>query len=908
MQAGPDARHPVLWGLLGVVLGGALLVSPAVRSSPREKAPEAKAFDPAKSPLVAVPPERYDGGDLLPAAILGDSTSFDLDRDPPTATDPFWHDLDVEGDYLFAATGLGLDVYDVSDPDVPQLLARAAAPQLAPSWQDLGETFYLESLDVPDGDASLVATAARGQGLIVWDVRDKSAPVVHYQDAGGPAGLFASQVYTAFVDGRPYAFVPSPGNALLYYDLTAAATYNGCLESTQEDDFHCPGVFGGITFRTSGATWVHGVGNFLVFRNFSQGVVILDVSNLESPDIRLAGQLPGAGEQVAMWADTSGNLFLGAVGEEDLWIYDVTCIRQGDCPLALPIATVPVPDPSVAAPPTLAPVAGQRFLTFSRSGPTPFLYVGNDNADTLCVDQREYLLDVSDPTAPRDVTPRTGAGGYWGWYYDACFTGAAGGPGFNFTQPRRGKFLRDRFYRAGFSFLDSHRYVARLAADFTWVPSTPRPGQEVQFTDTSAGIPDSWTWDFPGGGAADSLEPNPTWVFDSAGAYEVTLTVADASGTSSVTKTVAVAETPPGPEVDVTWVPLEPEIGQEVFLTSKTAPDTDFWHWRFENASKQYLSGSLRVHRTARVTFYRTGTNAVELWAAGPSGVGYTKRLIKVVPLEPVIEKIEAPASVRQCSPVPFTAAVTGHPPLAYEWEDPLNPGVVATDQAAFAWDVPDVAPGFYSTRLTVTNDYGTATEESPQVLVAPINPLRIVTRDGAPYVEKQVGASVTFRIEAWNAQEWNWIWGDGKQSGWTSNEDYGTNPTYFYPDPAGGTYEARVELRNCVEGPITSQPVGVEVAPFEPLEIVVFQSVCTLGFCYFEQDEEVPFKIEVTGFPQTYQYDWDGDLSFDEESDVPILKHVYGRPGHFRPRLRIIRAGQFVDAVDMNSQTLIVK
>lgn len=907
MKVDPAPPHPFL-RLPGVLLLAAGLMLLAGQGSPEETAPGSKAFDPAKSPLVVVPPERYEGDDLAPAEILGDSTSFDLDRTVPTAADPFWHDLDVEDGYLFAATGLGLDVYDVMIPGDPQLVSRASAPELAPFWEDLGETFYLESVDAPDGDASLVATAARGQGLIVWDVHDKSAPVVHYQDAG-PAGLFAPQVHTAILGGQTYAFVPATGKALLHYNLTAAAAYSGCLESTQEDDLHCPGVFGGITFRTSGASWVHGVENFLAFNNFSTGVVILDVTDPANSKIRVAGQLPGPGEQVAMWSDTSGNLYLGAVGESSLWIYNVTCIRAGSCPLAPPITTVNVPDLS-GEEPTLAAVGGQRFLSFSRSGPTPFLYVGNDNADSFCVAQREYLFDMTDPLTPRDVTPQADPGGYWGWYYDACFTGSEGGPGFNNTRPRRGKFYGSRFYRAGFSFLDSHRYLARLAADFTWSPETPLTGQEIQFIDTSAGDPDSWSWDFPDGDAVDSLEQNPTWTFDTAGPKVVTLTVADASGSSSVTKTVTVVETPPGPDSDFVYVPEVPEVGQAVTFTSKLAGSQGyFWHWRFENADKQYLSGTQRVHRTARVTFLRPGLNAVQLWVAGPTGVGYTKKLIKVVPLEPVIEEVMASsASAQQCSQVTFSAKVTGRLPLTFEWTDPLDSNVVATNAAAFAWDVPDVPRSFISTHLTVSNAFGTATAESPPVLIVALGPLEITELGGAPVIEKQNGPSVTFRINTRNAQEWRWTYGDGSPTFWTSDATFGENPTHYYPDPAGGQYQAMVEARNCVEGPIASLPVTIDVAPLGPLEIVVFKSVCQLGFCYFATNQEIAFKHEITGFPKTYQYDWDGDLTFDEESSEPILTHAYTRAGIYRPRLRVIRPDAYVDADDMNSQMIIVK
>jgi PKD repeat protein len=60
----------------------------------------------------------------------------------------------------------------------------------------------------------------------------------------------------------------------------------------------------------------------------------------------------------------------------------------------------------------------------------------------------------------------------------------------------------------------------------------------VNFTDSSSGIVDTWSWDFEGGGS--SSEPNPSHDFGAIGPYQVTLTVSGPGGSHSVTKTVDV--------------------------------------------------------------------------------------------------------------------------------------------------------------------------------------------------------------------------------------------------------------------------------------------------------------------------------------------------------------------------------
>ena len=61
----------------------------------------------------------------------------------------------------------------------------------------------------------------------------------------------------------------------------------------------------------------------------------------------------------------------------------------------------------------------------------------------------------------------------------------------------------------------------------------------VDFADHSSGAPTSWSWDF--GDGTTSTQRNPTKTYATAGAYVVTLTVANSAGQSSATQTVNVA-------------------------------------------------------------------------------------------------------------------------------------------------------------------------------------------------------------------------------------------------------------------------------------------------------------------------------------------------------------------------------
>lgn len=94
----------------------------------------------------------------------------------------------------------------------------------------------------------------------------------------------------------------------------------------------------------------------------------------------------------------------------------------------------------------------------------------------------------------------------------------------------------------GLSILASLAAVSAPTSSFT--ASTPNPAANsiVQFTDTSAGGPTTWAWDF--GDGATSTQQNPTHVWAAPGSFSVRLTAGNASGSNSAVLAVTVtAET-----------------------------------------------------------------------------------------------------------------------------------------------------------------------------------------------------------------------------------------------------------------------------------------------------------------------------------------------------------------------------
>jgi len=113
--------------------------------------------------------------------------------------------------------------------------------------------------------------------------------------------------------------------------------------------------------------------------------------------------------------------------------------------------------------------------------------------------------------------------------------------------------------------------VAEFVADETGITV----GTTVSFEDLSIHDPVSWSWVFPGGTPATSDEQNPEVKYDIAGDFDVQLTVANAFGESSVTKTeyihVAVGINPvSGARAEVFLYPV-PSAG-EVILENIPVP------------------------------------------------------------------------------------------------------------------------------------------------------------------------------------------------------------------------------------------------------------------------------------------------------------------------------------------------
>lgn len=790
-------RCRATWLALFLVVPTLTLVSPSTLFA---------QFDPNKSPIEEPPLARYAGSELEPFAIFGDNSDFDVDNNLSFGQS-FFHDLDIAGNFLFAAAGRNFEIYNVSSvPNLPNLpTARVTARTTLPFWgnADGGGSFFVNYIRAATDD--LVAIGVEEQGFSIWNTTTKNSPRVYYQDKG----VVARQLHLVQDGSTHWAFVAHSGSGggLIRYNVSAATSLNRCLDESPVST-SCGSVYQGEVGTFSAITALAGAGDFVGVIPpgvTASRITLYNMSNPLNPLVRInagtLGTFPDIATDIAMW-QSAGKLYLAAQFPSTTKIYDLSCALAGSCSLPSPIRTLNTPDPTSG---------NETTISASSTGARDFLYIGNSRRSG-CAPQREYLFDVTSPSAAFDISPSVDVDGYWGWYYMDCTTG------FNNIKPWRGYFHGDTFYRAAHSGLDAHRLAGGSPpiASFTCAPTNPFVGQTVACTDTSTGAPDQWSWTFQDATPSTSMAQNPSIVFSSAGGKQVTLVSTNSAGSSNTAmSTVNVVD--PAPDV-----------------------------------------------------------------ASVSSDV----------------------SSALNCSQVTFTAqGATGQTPLTFDWEVKNQGGKTeATGMGnPFMWDVaPGLAAGDYTATVTVDNAVGPpALATSGPVTISALPALAFTS---GPDADPFTGSTVQFHVEAAGATEWNWNFGDGTITGFISDPIAGPNPQHTYT--LSGNYDVTVQVRNCVEGPLTSNPLNIDVT-VEPLDISSFRATCPLGFCFFDSGEVVNFTVNVLGTPQSYEFDWDGDGDHEEISATPLTQHIFCAAGSFEPVLRVRRGLDLDVLADTNSSAL---
>lgn len=266
---------------------------------------------------------------------------------------------------------------------------------------------------------------------------------------------------------------------------------------------------------------------------------------------------------------------------------------------------------------------------------------------------------------------------------------------------------RLRFYFNGLStsgdkyWLDNIRLSqcpeTGVQADFSGTPRTTLQGVPVAFQDLSTGAPTTWNWDF--GDGATSTQQHPSHTYTAPGTYTVALIASNASSSDSETKVNYIevgssltAEFSATPRIAL---PGTPVAFQDLSTGAPTA-----WNWDFGD-------GTTSTAQHPSHTYSAPGMYSVTLTVNNASASdSETKTNYIDIGGPPTAAFSATPISVTVGAPVAFVD-MSGGSPTAWQWTFG-DGGTSAQANPSHTYD----QPGEYTVKLTVSNKYGTNSEE----------------------------------------------------------------------------------------------------------------------------------------------------------------------------------------------------
>jgi len=154
-------------------------------------------------------------------------------------------------------------------------------------------------------------------------------------------------------------------------------------------------------------------------------------------------------------------------------------------------------------------------------------------------------------------------------------------------------------------------------ASFTGFPTNIILGQIVAFSDHSTNNPTSWSWVFEGGTPSTSNQQNPTVKYNTAGAYNVTLTAANLNGNDVETKTgyIIVSQDLQAPLAEFTSDVTNITTGSTVHFEDLSSNTPIHWQWFFPGGTPEQSE-----EQNPTVVYTQSGCFEVALVAANAAG------------------------------------------------------------------------------------------------------------------------------------------------------------------------------------------------------------------------------------------------------------------------------------------------
>jgi len=147
-------------------------------------------------------------------------------------------------------------------------------------------------------------------------------------------------------------------------------------------------------------------------------------------------------------------------------------------------------------------------------------------------------------------------------------------------------------------------------ANFYGKPTSGKAPLSVKFTDASTGSPTTWYWDF--GDGTNATERSPRHSYTTPGKYTVSLTVTNAGGSDTKTRTeyITVKGTPP-PTANFYGKPTYGRAPLSVKFTDASTGSPTSWYWEFGDGSDDTTQHPVHSYTAAgKYTVSLTAYNA----------------------------------------------------------------------------------------------------------------------------------------------------------------------------------------------------------------------------------------------------------------------------------------------------------
>ena len=161
------------------------------------------------------------------------------------------------------------------------------------------------------------------------------------------------------------------------------------------------------------------------------------------------------------------------------------------------------------------------------------------------------------------------------------------------------------------------KVVSAPDASFKMSDTTICKGRVINFTNTSLGYGNKYTWDLDGDGVTDATSVNTSYAYLGAGTYEISMIVENCGGIDTARKTITVYSPITKPVADFEADILNPAIGTDIVtFTDKSYRCADQWTWTFTPSTVTYRNSTTKNSMNPQVSFTSTGCYTVKLKAS----------------------------------------------------------------------------------------------------------------------------------------------------------------------------------------------------------------------------------------------------------------------------------------------------